>query len=479
MTAIDVSAQAALARRSLRRFAAHMDERFACPPPHLRLIIEELERIERAENRFLMINLPPRHAKTTICSQLFPAFALGRRPGREIVLASHSVDLAERNSRNARNFVARDAWPFPNVRLARDSTAATRWNVEHGGSCRALGVGSDILGRGADILIVDDALNDAFSESECETAARWFTEQAFTRLNAGGSVIIIGQRLSDNDLCGRILETDLGPKFRIVNLPALAEEGDPLGRAIGQPLWPEVFSLAELEIRRAVLGSRAFETQYQGHPTPAGGVTFRAEWLEHRYPGGIPPGALISVGLEDGTSSASYRSAVHVVMGVDTASKIALSNDYSAIATVASDERDYYVVDMVRERLEFNDLARRIVEVYHRYRHSRVFIEDTIHGAAIIQELRRQTRLPIIAVPARSSKIARAEATTPLWEAGRVKLPERASWLSDFILELTRFPSGKHDDQVDATLHALTELDKALSQYFWQRSPTRQLSTTR
>jgi hypothetical protein len=129
----DKIASAALARRSFAGFAAHMDPRFISPPPHLKLIMDELEMVERGENRFLMINVPPRHAKTTTCSELFPAYALAKNPRREIILACHSVDVAERSSRAARQFVESEEWPFANVGLAPDSTAATRWHVESGG----------------------------------------------------------------------------------------------------------------------------------------------------------------------------------------------------------------------------------------------------------------------------------------------------------------------------------------------------------
>lgn len=464
---------AELARRDLMAFAERMDRRFENPPKHLQLIGRELQALETGEHRFLMINLPPRHAKTTLSSQIFTAYAIGRDPTREIILASHSVDLAERNSRIARGLLLRNEYPFE-VRLAADSSAATRWHVQNGGSVRALGVGSDILGRGADVLIIDDAINDAFSVSECATAIRWFREQAFNRLNAGGRVVIIGQRLSEMDLCGEVLKSDLGGEFRVINLPALAEEDDPLGRAPGEPLWPEIFGVEELGLRRAGMGSRAFETQYQGHVSSIDGTVFKRSWFQHTFArvpryertdaDAVALGLYRAYGFVDPLRAAA-EPPLRKITAIDCASKTGLSNDYTAIVTIVFDGQFFYVVDVQRDKLEFPDLMRRIIQVAADQRPQRIYIEEASAGIAVCQELRHRTRLNVIPVPPKGSKRFRAETVSPNFEAGRVLLPENAAWDVDaYVDEFCNFdPSGttsRHDDMVDATALAIFMLEK-------------------
>jgi predicted phage terminase large subunit-like protein len=464
------------ARRSFSYFCARMDTRFASPPKFMQLMMDEFADLESGRNRFLSISIPPRHSKTTTGSVLLPIFALGRNPALEIVLASHSIDLAERNSRMARDLIQSDAWPFT-VKLAKDSTAATRWHVEGGGSVRALGVGSALLGRGADLLVVDDPIADANSEAEAEAVWDWF-HSASSRLNKGGKIAVIGQRLRDNDLIGRIIESEIGPQFRVLNLLAICEnEDDPteqrLGRKNGDALWPEQFSLDELRVRRQLMGSRAFESQFQGRPVSSTGGIFQRKWFENRWTAlpepepvneesAIEARMLAARGFVNPLECAKPRRFIKV-QGIDAASKTGILNDYSVIVTLIYDGAAYYVVDLVRDKLEFSDLNRAIVDAYTKHRPMGVYIEDASAGTAALQALRKFSRVPVIPVPTgRSSKSARAEAVSPLFEGGRVLLPQHAPWLEEYIDEFAAFP-GRHDDMVDATVIAITMAGKVAS----------------
>jgi predicted phage terminase large subunit-like protein len=293
---------------------------------------------------------------------------------------------------------------------------------------------------GASVLIVDDALHDALSESEAETAWRWYSEVAVPRLEPGGATIMIGARFSEQDLCGRILASDDGPNWHVVNLPALAEGADdPLGRKPGEALWPERFSVEELAERRVRMGSRAFGAQFQQDPVPATGGMFQASWFRRRY--GILPINLTRI------------------QAVDGAWKTGVSNDYSCLATWATDGVEFFLLDVWRRKVEFHDLKRRVVEEYDRHDPSAVFVEAAASGLALISELRRTTGIPIIARTPLGSKEARAERVTPLFEAGKVLLPQSAPWLDEWIKEHLRFGAGAtHDDQVDTTSLALHEL---------------------
>jgi len=450
-----------LARRRLLDFAHHVYPNFAAPP-HIRLIADLLEQAERKVLRRIAISVPVRHGKSVLGSQLFPAWFVGRHPALNIILASHAEDLATRNSRAARSFLQDDRWPFPDVRLATDSQSAQRWNTSARGGVFAIGVGGGITGRGADGLIIDDALHDGLSDAECESAFRWYSEVAVPRLEPGGFIVVIGARFSTNDLIGRILESDDGPNWHVVNLPALAGEDDPLGRAPGAALWPERMDIAEIEMRRSIMGSHAFESQFLQRPTPRGGAMFKRGWFAQRYVGGIPATMLPDPRVYAyesvfGTSEARPTpQPPAVVMAVDTASKTGISNDYSALATVACDRSGYYIVDVVRERLEFADLLRCIQSTYEKWLPAYIFVEAASSGIPIVQELKRCTRLPVIGVPPKGSKIARAEAVTPWFESGNVYIPQRARWIEQFLDEICAFPVGRHDDVVDAAVLALS-----------------------
>jgi hypothetical protein len=181
----DPNAAAALARRSFAHFGARMDRRFASPAPFQRLMMREFADVVAGRTRFLALSIPPRHSKTTLGCVLLPAFALGQDDSLEIVIASHSADLAERGSRLARDLIEQDAWPFA-ARLAADSTAVSRWHVKGGGSVRALGVGGGLLGRGADLLLVDDAIADGNSDVECAARVAMVSRHCLEPLERNG-----------------------------------------------------------------------------------------------------------------------------------------------------------------------------------------------------------------------------------------------------------------------------------------------------
>ena len=460
-----------LARRRLLDFAKLIYPNFAAPP-HVRLIADLLEQAERKEKRRITISVPVRHGKSVISSQLFAAWYVGRNPQKNVILASHSEDLAVRNSRIARSFLQDKRWPFPDVRLATDSQSAARWNTTAGGGVFAIGVGGGITGRGADMLIIDDALHDGLSAAECASAWSWYSEVAVPRLEPGGTVIVIGARFGTTDLIGTILESDDGPNWHVVNLSAIAEEGDPLGRQPGEALWPERMDLDELEMRRSMMSSHAFEAQFLQRPTPRGGNLLKIEWLSHRYSGSVPQNRrAVTTGAGPYTTTTEEIDQIHTVMGCDIAAKTGIANDYSAIVTIKSNERDIFVVDVVRERLEFPALLRRIKEQAEKHKPSRLYVEEASSGFATVQELKYSSGLPVIGVPPRGSKTSRVEALTGLFESGRVKLPEHAPWLDAFIAELLSFPSGKNDDQLDALVLAISMLSALIvDARQWRRS---------
>ncbi|MEJ7790781.1 MAG: phage terminase large subunit [Gaiellaceae bacterium] len=433
--------RAELARRRLSDFMGALLPSYQSAA-HTRALCEHLEALEAREIRRLIVTEPPRHGKTIHCSQALPAWYLGRRPDEHVILASYAAELAESNSRRARNLVVDPRYPFE-TSVASDSSAVNRWATSQGGGLIAAGVGGGITGFGADLLIVDDPVKgreEADSPTIRESTWRWWTEVALTRLQPNAVVLIAMTRWSKDDLVGRVLASPGAGEWTVLALPALATEDDPLGREEGEALWSEWFDEAHLLRLRAEIGERAFSALYQGSPTPEKGGIFRREWMQGRY-------------------SERPRGPVRIVQAVDSAFKTGVSNDYSVVATWASDGVYFYLLDVWRARVEFPELVGAIRAQASIHGPSTILIEDTAAGQSAIQELRRSSQLPIVAVKATGTKVSRADSVSPLFEAGKVLLPEQApAWRDLWIEEHVSFPASRHDDMVDTTSLALERL---------------------
>lgn len=433
-----------LARRELSEFCALMDPAYE-RSRHADLLIQHLEAVERGEIRRLAVFMPPRHSKTYHVSERFPAWFLGRHPSHRVILASYGSDLAEGSSRKVRNLMLDERWPWRGVRVAQDSAAVNKWATSHGGEVIAAGVGGAMTGFGADLLVIDDPVKgraEADSETYRESTWAWYTEVARTRLMPGGRIVLCQTRWHEDDLAGRILSRAGG--WTVLNLPALAGEDDALGRAPGEPLWPEWYGAGELAELKADLtsdqGARGWQALYQQSPTADEGGMFKRAWFTRRWD-------------DDDLPAMKYT-----VLAVDSAFKTGVHNDPSALTLWGTDGVDYFVLAEWHGRWEFHDLKKNIVQASTEKHPNLVLIEDTASGQSAIQELRRETNLPIVAHKVTASKEARAQAVAPICEAGKVVLPKWAPWVGAWIDEHAAFPTGRHDERVDNTSAALARL---------------------
>ena len=405
---------------------------------HHLLLIDKLEAVERIEIARLMGFMPPRHGKTLTAAQLFPAWYLGRHPERGVIYASYSQEIADDSGRKVRNFLADPIHRaiFPDSILAADSTAQSRFHTTRGGSYFAVGRGGPITGRGGSLVIVDDALKDA-EEAKSEVIRRtlkeWFSSVVYTRLAPGGAIVLIQTRWHQDDLAGWLLHEHKDQNWRVLSLPAISEEGDAF-RKPGEALWPERYGLEELEAARRQLGSAAFISLYQQRPVAAEGQIFRRDWW-----------------CSYSTSPEFKRK----VLSLDSAFKTGQSNDFSCIQVWGEAQNGFYLLANWKSRVEFPELKRVLLMFYEQWQPNHVLIEDAASGQSLIQELRVSTSLPLKPIKPDKDKVTRATAITPLLESGRVFLPQDAPWLNDFLDELSSFPAGVHDDQVDATAKAL------------------------
>ncbi len=325
-------------------------------------------------------------------------------------------------------------------------------------------VGGVLTGRGADLIIIDDPLkpDEALSETRRKAVNDWYDNTLLSRLNdkAKGCIVIIMQRLHQDDLVGHVLEQD---QWEVLSFPAIADENktfvidNPFGqrlfeRKIGEALHPEREPLDILRRIRETIGEYNFLSQYQQNPSPPGGAMVKTEWLRFYEPGEQPA-----------------RS--RIVQSWDTANKAGELNDYSVCTTWGVLYKEYFLLDVLRRRLNYPDLKRLVVEHARRFKANTILIEDKASGTQLIQDLKEDGLFGTTAYepPPGADKVMRLHAQTAMFENGIVRLPKSAPWLHDYVQELTSFPGSKYDDQVNSTTQVLDHLrgDNALE--IWRK----------
>ncbi len=465
-------------------------------PEFQRELIDALDRLEKGQlgTNNLLITMPPRHAKSTFGTILFPSYFMARDPQRYVMSCSYNSQLATDFGRQVRGIVEdkRLHQAFPNFSLSMESRAADVWRTEDGGAYFAVGVGGTTSGRPANLLLVDDPIKsreDAESMTQRNKTWNYYTSALATRLQPGRDhaspkQIVILTRWHPDDLAGRLMASEdwAEGRWTHVNFSAIETKkrrvdrfmlpkGHPLKLGPGEAppegedmkalidgketaLWPERFGLEELK-RRERLNPREFASLYQQQPYIEGGNLIKTEWWKS-FPKDLSPERFATL-----------------IIGVDTAFKKTEAADYS-VAIVAGMDRngDIYLIDIMRGKYDFPELKQRLVALNTRWRGRglrAMYIEDKASGQSIIQELKRESGISVIPYKVVHDKVSRANAVLPLIEGGRVFVPESAPWLDSFIDETVMFPGGNHDDQVDALVIALDVLSKtAVSPDAWE-----------
>lgn len=440
------AAQRELARRQLIDFAQYVNHGYQTPS-HLQTIAGWLERVERGDVKRLMIFAPPRHGKSKLATELFPAWCMGRDASQQFIIASHSAELAYTFSRNVRNMIAMDDYHnlFPDTKLSGDNATVQRWSLD--GYTRpamlAVGVGGSPTGQGARIVIIDDPVgsaSDADSGTQREGLYQWYVSTIRPRLEPKGAIILMMQRWHDDDLAGRLLRDARrdGEYWHVVTMKAIDDEG--------RALWPERWSLSELEAIRRV-SARSFEAKHQQQPRPAEGVLFKRAWL--RIVDAVPQN-------------------LHWVRYYDLAYSVKTSADNSAtISGAMGSDGTIYLRRGWAGREESPDVRRRIKTTMLNERRDRHGIEKAMHGGSVVQDLRREPELLGIALGAvdvDKDKIARATPVADRAESGKLAFVRESisddAWIADWIDELCAFPYGAHDDRVDAVSGIFMMLSK-------------------
>jgi predicted phage terminase large subunit-like protein len=401
--------------------------------PHLQHIRQHLDQITAGTLKRLVITVPPRHGKSELGTIRYPVFRLQQDPAQRVVIAAYSQTLANTFSRKARR-IAQDL-----LSLASDRKAVEQWDTIEGGGLRAVGVGAGITGLGANLIIIDDPVKsreEAESEAYRERVWNWYRDDLYTRLEPGGAVVLTMTRWHEDDLAGRILGSEDADSWTVVNLPAIAEEGDPLQRKPGDALCPERYDIDALQDRRRVLGEYGFNALFQQRPSPPAGGLFKRSWWQ------------------------TYRELPQldrIITSWDLTFKDGPNSDYVVGLVIGQKGAAFYLLDCIRDRLDITETIPAIVNTFNRYKPVATVVEDKANGPAVISMLK--SKIPgLIAVNPQGGKFSRAAAISPMIEAGNVYLPERSSWASALIEEAAAFPNAAHDDQVDALSQGLAWL---------------------
>ena len=445
LTHLERLKQRELAQTRFLKFVEKVWPTFIGGKHHARMA-DAFERVARGECKRLIINMPPRHTKSEFASYLLPAWFLGKFPHKKVIQTSHTAELAVGFGRKVRNLVDSDVYAdiFPGLSLQSDSKAAGRWNTSKGGDYFAIGVGGAVTGKGADILIIDDP----HSEQEAAMAAinpdvydkvyEWYTSGPRQRLQPGGAIVIVMTRWAQRDLTGQVLKAAAargGEEWTVIEFPAILPSDN--------PLWPEFWSFNELEALREELPNSKWQAQYQQNPVGNESAIVKRDWWKW-WTNERPP-------------VCNY-----ILQTWDTAFEKNNRADYSAGTTWGIFDNDedngapnIVLLDTYKKRVEWVELKKDVLEWYHQWEPDGMLIEKKATGAPLIYEL-RSMGIPVQEyTPSKGQdKIARLNSVSDIIASGKVWVPE-TRWAEELVDEIAAFPSGEHDDLVDATTLAL------------------------
>src|SRR5277367_276454 len=417
---------------------------------HLEVIAAKLTEVREGKIRRLIINLPPRHLKSLMASIAFPAWCLGLDPAAQILCVSYAQDLADKLARDCRGIMTSPWYRkiFP-TRLAPHRQAVQEFITTGQGYRLATSTGGVLTGRGADIIVIDDPLKpeEAFSDTQRKTANEWYDHTLYSRLNdkRRGAIVIVMQRLHEDDLVGHVLAQE---PWEIVRFPAIAEADEvhevetilktrSFTRRRGEALHPTREPLDILDRIRRTIGEYNFAGQYQQSPAPLGGGLVKAEWFKRYRQSELP------------------ERFDRIVQSWDTANKATELSDFSVCTTWGVKDKELFLLAVFRQKLEYPALKRAVREQLGLFKATVVLIEDKASGTQLRSELIKDGCHAVTRYQPTTDKIMRLHAQTALIENGFVRIPENAPWLAEYLHELTVFPKGKHDDQADSTAQFL------------------------
>lgn len=443
--------------------------------PHHKLITDTLEKVEKGEILRLIITMPPQNGKSQLASRNFPAWCIGRNPYWNVILSSYNQTFAEDFGRDVKRIMETTSYRqiFPGVDLRADSKSASRLRTKAGGQMVFVGAGGSITGRPADITIIDDPLKgaeEADSPLERDKIWKWYSSTVYGRQRSGTRIIIIMTRWHEDDLVGRLTDPEndhYDPEeakcWTILNLPALAEHDDPLGRPAMQPnipisqqdpacaLWPERFGLALLESAQRI-NPRSFLAQQQQRPSAEEGNFFKRDRLMTYQPNQLPPNLRYYAASDHAVGTAQHNDwTVLIVVGVDSDSNI-------------------WIVDVWRDKQDSDVVVEAIFTLMKRYKEKggilawwaeRGHISKSIGPFLNKRMIEESCYVNVEEITPVRDKKTRAQSIQARTNMKKVYFPKFASWWPDALSEMLKFrgDGGTHDDFVDALAYIGLGLD--------------------
>lgn len=433
--------------------------------PHHIIIADYLTRVVRGEITRLIINIPPRYGKTELAVKMFIAWVMANNNTAKSIHTSYSDDLALDNSAAVRDIIKCEEFQrlFPS-KIRTDSDSKKKWYNEQGGGLYSVASGGGITGFGAGaieriysgsglpadgfagLILIDDPLkpDDAFSEATMAAVNRRFNNTIASRTNGEDTpIVVIMQRLHEDDMSGFLLGGGSGEEWDHVCLPAITDEGE--------SMWPEKLDIERLrQMERA--DPYTFAGQYMQRPSPLGGGIFKDEWWQYYK---VPP-------------VTEWR----CIYG-DTAQKAEEMNDYTVLQCWGKTKHGAVLLDQIRNKWESPELLKGAREFWNKHKAVKgmgtlrsMKIEDKASGTGLIQQLKKKTDeegnpvtpIPVIAIPRSKDKVSRSRDASPWIQSGYVSIPEDEPWISDYKHEFSAFPNGSHDDQIDPTMDAIEDI---------------------
>lgn len=401
---------------------------------------EVLQRVTTGQETRVIINLPPRHLKSILISVVWPAWLLGRDPSTRIAVVSHSQALARDLGLKTLRLVESDLYRevFSRTVLRPDRQQAIDFETTESGGRYAASFATGVTGRGFNVIIVDDPISAHAVRSavERDNVNEDFDGMILSRLDdpQRGAVVIVGQRLHENDLSGFLLNKG---GWKHVSLPLVAEEQVtlPLGSKLwirnpGDVLLPQMWPKAAVDEKRASVGEAIFAAQYQQDPSAAVGELIKPDHL--KYFDELPDGNL------------------RRILSFDTAVKVGPNSSYTVCLVIATDGRRHYVEDVLRARLDPVQARDAALNLIAQNRPSKILVEDASSGPGLVQMLKEHHHHCELWPTQGLSKEERLEPRLHMFAEGRVVVKKNQTWTTEFVSELLRFPFGKFDDQVDA-----------------------------
>lgn len=429
---------------------------------HIRAMAWELDRCAKGDRKRLIITVPPRYLKSLCASVALPAWILAHDPTRRVICISYSLDLASKFALDCRA-VMESTWyqeAFPKTRLSRERSREMDFMTTARGGRFSTSVGGTLTGRGGNFIILDDLLKptDAMSETVRANVTEWIDRTLYTRLDDKVEDVIVAvmQRLHVDDPVGHLRRKN--EEWHHLNLPAVSdlEQRIPIGpdqvyvRPAGELLHASREPQRVLERLRNELGGLSYAAQYLQCPVPPEGEILKWRWLREYE-------ELPQRGRDD-----------RIVQSWDTACTAEQHSDYSVCTTWLVCEERYFLMHVLRERLNYPDLKRTVIEHAHAFGVDTVIIEDRSFGTALLQDFDDEwsSGMPdVVPYEPQGDKVTRMSRYSARIEAGRVFVPTSAPWLDELRSELLQFPRGRYDDQVDSISQFLAWAENERHEY--------------